>query len=117
MSTPLPADARTANYTYDLVVATFELALVTVAAIVIPLLAAEHQRRRNKQSALRELASILDIVKRRLEAISEAPTLPVEGAGIELLVSRAFASDIAQVVKSQSVGEVYTALDRAVDVI
>jgi hypothetical protein len=124
VSNPSPApaavvspDTLLANYTFELVIATFALALVTVAAIVVPMVVARREKRRARISALCELSAIVEIVKQRLESLTKAPGSIAEGAAIDLLVGRAFASDIAQVINAQSVGEVYGALGRAVDVI
>jgi hypothetical protein len=105
------------NATFALVLVTVILAAVTTAAIVIPLRVASRQRRQQMQSARAELDAIAGIVEDQLRTLSGNPSALVAGSGIEFVIGRAFAADIAQAIGDAGIAELYSALARAGDVI
>src|ERR1700736_5440671 len=109
-------DERLAAYTYDLVVATFVLALITMLAIVMPLIASAISNQVRRNSSLREIDAILALIEARLEALTNN-FHAVEGTAIELLVARAFSLSVAQSLGANSIGNVYRAVAQAADVI
>lgn len=105
------------NATFALVVVTVLLAAITTAAIIIPLRVSSRQRRQQMESALAELDAIASIVEDQLRALAGNPSALVAGSGIEFVIGRAFAADIAQAIGEAGIAELYSALARAGDVI
>jgi len=67
--------------------ATLVLALVTVAAIVVPLCSAFLTGRRARRAVLSEVDSILSIVQSKVKTVTQGPGRAITGFGVETIVA------------------------------
>jgi hypothetical protein len=92
--------------------ATLVLAVVTVAAIVTPLLADRSEARRRRAVALAQLTTILRIFEMRISKLRSNPRTPASqlNAGLAPMFDRSLEGDIAEAVPETALGDVYLGL-------
>lgn len=114
-----PASPRynEATETHNVVIATLVLAVVTMLAIVVPLLAAARDRWRRSRGAVVELDAISRVVEVQLATLADNPHALVSGAAIDLIAGRAFSTESVGALSPEKLALVYEALAQACDVI